>query len=305
MQSSGKTCREIAKLYPSVIACDKREAFAQESEATTCPPKPWRRRKQSSQRRGETAAYRCMLGHTKSLDLYNPKPIFVAGNDKEDGMEVDVARVLGLVTRSVRNFEKDGKAASAVTLTRLYDTDVDDLWDALTSKERIPRWFLPVEGDLQLGGRYQLKGNAGGTITACTPPDHFAATWEFGGATSWIDVSLAADSDRARLTLEHTAIIEDHWNQFGPGAVGIGWDLALAGLERYLATGASVDHETAEAWMGSPDGKGFMTQSGEFWRAAHVASGVDPASAKQRSDRTIAFYRGEIPPDMAHPGTGS
>ena len=102
-------------------------------------------------------------------------------------MEIDVARVLGLVTRSVRNFEKDGKAASAVTLTRLYDTSVDDLWDAVTSRERIPRWFLPVEGDLQLGGRYQLKGNAGGTITACAPPTHFAATWELAGAVSWLD----------------------------------------------------------------------------------------------------------------------
>ena len=59
-------------------------------------------------------------------------------------MDIDVARVLGLVTRAVRNFEKDGKPASAVTLTRLYDTGVDDLWDALTSRERIPRWFLPV-----------------------------------------------------------------------------------------------------------------------------------------------------------------
>ena len=136
-------------------------------------------------------------------------------------MEIDVARVLGLVTRSVRNFEKDGKAASAVTLTRLYDTDVDDLWDALTSKERIPRWFLPVEGDLQLGGRYQLKGNAGGTITACTPPGHFAATWEFGGATSWIDVKLAAERDKARLTLEHTAVIEDH----GTSLVQARWGL--------------------------------------------------------------------------------
>jgi len=27
------------------------------------------------------------------------------------------------------------------------------------------RWFLPIEGDLKLGGKYQLKGNAGGTIT--------------------------------------------------------------------------------------------------------------------------------------------
>jgi uncharacterized protein YndB with AHSA1/START domain len=220
-------------------------------------------------------------------------------------MDIDVAKVLGLVTRSVRNFEKDGKPASAVTLTRLYDTSVDDLWDALTSKERVARWFLPVEGDLQLGGTYQLKGNAGGTITACKPPTHFAATWEFGGAVSWIDVALAAERDQARLTLEHTAVIEDHWNQFGPGAVGIGWDLAIAGLERYLATGASVDHATAEAWMVSPAGKAFMSESGEFWRAAHVASGVEAASAKERSDRTIAFYRGETPPDIAHPGTGS
>ena len=107
------------------------------------------------------------------------------------------------------------------------------------------------------------------------------------------------------MTLEHTAIIEDHWNQFGPGAVGIGWDLAVMGLARHLATGASADHAAAEAWMGSPNGKEFMSRSGEFWRAAHVASGVDPASAKERSDRTIAFYRGEIPPDTAHLGTGS
>lgn len=220
-------------------------------------------------------------------------------------MQIDVARVLGLVTRSVTNFEKDGRPASAVTLTRLYDTSIEDLWDAVTSRERIARWFLPVEGELELGGRYQLKGNAGGTITACSPPTHFAATWEFAGAVSWIDVKLAAERSQARLTLEHTAIIEDHWNQFGPGAVGIGWDLALAGLERYVATGASVDHATAEAWMGSPEGKDFMTSSGEVWRAAHVASGIDPAEAKQRADRTIAFYRGEMPPDIAHPGSGS
>jgi uncharacterized protein YndB with AHSA1/START domain len=219
-------------------------------------------------------------------------------------MEIDVARVLGLVTRSVRNFEKDGKPASTVTLTRLYDTTIDDLWDAVTSKERIPRWFLPVEGELRLGGKYQLKGNAGGTITACTPPRHFAATWEFGGGTSWIDVKVAAEGGQARMTLEHTALIEDHWNQFGPGAVGIGWDLGVMGLGRYLETGASVDQATAEAWMGSANGKECMSRSGEYWRAAHVESGIDPASAKERSDRTIAFYLGEPPPDVAHPGTG-
>jgi uncharacterized protein YndB with AHSA1/START domain len=225
--------------------------------------------------------------------------------NEEDGMEIDVAGVLGLVTRSVRNFDKDGKPASAVTLTRLYDTSIDDLWDALTSRERLPRWFLPVEGELRLGGRYQLKGNAGGTITACAPPGHFAATWEFGGATSWIDVKLAAEGGGARMTLEHTAIIGDHWNQYGPGAVGIGWELAVMGLARHLASGAPADPAAAQAWTGSSNGKEFISHSGELWRAAHVAGGEDPASAKERSDRTIAFYRGEPPPDIAHPGAGS
>jgi uncharacterized protein YndB with AHSA1/START domain len=220
-------------------------------------------------------------------------------------MQIDPARVLGLVTRSVRNFEKDGKPASAVTLTRLYATSTDDLWEAVTSKQRIPRWFLPIEGNLELGGKYQLKGNAGGTITACLPPRHFAATWEFGGATSWIDVNVVAQSSKARLTLEHTALVEDHWNQFGPGAVGIGWDLALIGLSQHLSSAVSVDHSAAEAWMQSPNGKECLRQSGESWREAHVRSGVDAASAKERSDRTIAFYCGEMPSDVAHPGTGS
>jgi hypothetical protein len=56
--------------------------------------------------------------------------------------------------------------------------------------------------------------------------------------------------------------------------------------------------------MGLPNGQELISQSGERWRVAHVASGEDPTSAKHPSDRTIAFYRGEAPPDVAHPGTG-
>jgi hypothetical protein len=32
------------------------------------------------------------------------------------------------------------------------------------------RRFPPVSGDLRLGGKYQLGGNAGGEILACEPP---------------------------------------------------------------------------------------------------------------------------------------
>lgn len=52
----------------------------------------------------------------------------------------------------------------AVSLTRTYDADVDDVWDALTNPERLPRWFSPVTGDFRVGGAYQIEGNAGGQI---------------------------------------------------------------------------------------------------------------------------------------------
>jgi uncharacterized protein YndB with AHSA1/START domain len=50
-----------------------------------------------------------------------------------------------------------------VTITQVYAAPVEDVWDACTNPARIPRWFLPVSGELRLGGRYQLEGNAGGT----------------------------------------------------------------------------------------------------------------------------------------------
>jgi uncharacterized protein YndB with AHSA1/START domain len=70
--------------------------------------------------------------------------------------------------------------------------------------ERIPRWFLPVSGELRAGGRYQLEGNAGGTIERCDPPTGFSATWEFGGSVSWIEVRLTVTGNGGtRLELEH------------------------------------------------------------------------------------------------------
>src|SRR5690606_4485558 len=112
-------------------------------------------------------------------------------------------------------------------------------------------------GELQLGGRYQVEGNAGGTITECVPLKRFAATWEFGGGLSWIEVRFApAGEDRAQLTLTHTCPVDDHWEKFGPGAVGIGWDLALVGLEAHF-TIEGFDRAAGETFMISDEGKRF------------------------------------------------
>lgn len=214
-------------------------------------------------------------------------------------MKIDVARQIGAVTRVVRNRMHDGKPARVVIASRTYDTDVDDLWNALTSPERIPRWFSRVSGDLRLGGRYQIEGNAGGTITQCEPPRHVAMTWEYGGDVSWVDVKLTATDDgRAHLELEHVMHVpKERWDQFGPGAVGVGWDLSLTGLDLYFASaGETPPIEERMAWLGSPEGHDFVRGSSAEWGRASVASGTDDAAARDAVLRTTAAYTGAPDP---------
>src|SRR5690242_17283944 len=208
-----------------------------------------------------------------------------------------MGHVFGSDFRRVENREYLGKPALVAVAVRSYDTTVDDLWEAITTPERLARWFMPIEGDLRLGGRYQLKGNAGGTITRCEQPNALDVTWEFMGGTSWVNVRLEPYGAKARLTLEHIAhkdgIGEEHLKQYGPGAVGIGWDLGLYGLERHLLDPAAPrDQKWVDAWLVSSDGKAFMRASGEAWGDAHAASGEDPDEARAKAGRTIAAYAG-------------
>ena len=200
---------------------------------------------------------------------------------------------LDAVERSVSYLERDGHSASAITLSRSYETTSEDLWDAVANGERIPRWFLPVSGDLELGGRYQLEGNAGGSITACEPLSHFALTWEFAGDVSWVDVSISDDGDgQTRLTLTHTALLSPHWDEYGPGAAGIGWELGLVGLALHLAHPAEPKPDEV-AFVTSPEGKSFIAGSSEGWAQASIAVGTEPDSALAAARNTTAFYTGE------------
>src|SRR6478735_9571393 len=99
-------------------------------------------------------------------------------------LKVDVDHQINAVRRQVGTKTIETGQADVVTISQAYDTDVADLWDAVTSGERIPRWFLPISGDLEVGGRYQLEGNAGGVVERCDAPEAFAVTWEYGPMVS-------------------------------------------------------------------------------------------------------------------------
>jgi uncharacterized protein YndB with AHSA1/START domain len=209
---------------------------------------------------------------------------------------IDAKQQISAVRRTVGSRVLEAGTARLLTISQTYDTDVADLWDAVTTAERIPRWFLPITGDLQVGGRYQFEGNAGGTVERCDPPSSFAATWEYGGDVSWIEVRLTPEGDgRARFELEHVAHVDDErWAQYGPGATGVGWEMGLMGLVLHLASGgAPVDQAAAMAWMATPDGKQFVTLSSDAWAEASIAAGEDEAAARAAADRTTAAYTGE------------
>lgn len=160
-------------------------------------------------------------------------------------MHIDAITKAGPITRAVDTVDRDGTPAKLLTASRSYATSIDDIWDAVTYIQRNPRWFLPITGDLRPGGRYQLEGNAGGEVLACDPPHRFEITWEYEGEISWVTVELTGDpgTDEAYLQLRHLAHVpEEMWDQFGPGAVGIGWDLGLMGLDL-----SGID--TVERWL--------------------------------------------------------
>lgn len=212
---------------------------------------------------------------------------------------IDVNHQINEVSREVGSRVLEAGQARTTTISQTYRANLDDVWDACTNAERIPRWFLPVSGELRLGGRYQLEGNAGGTIERCDPPRSFAATWEFGGQISWIEVRLSpTGDDQTRLELEHIAHVDDDlWAQFGPGAAGVGWDMALVGLTRHLDTGQAVDPAEGMAWMVSDEGKHFVALSSQRWVDASIAAGEDPAAARAAGERTTSFYTATETPD--------
>ena len=109
---------------------------------------------------------------------------------------VDVVREVEAIEREVGTGTIAAGEGHEVHFSRTYNAGIDDVWDALTTPDRISRWFLPVSGDFRLGGTYQFEGNAGGKIVACEKPNRLLVTWVYGSddpsAISEVEIRLTA-----------------------------------------------------------------------------------------------------------------
>ena len=151
-------------------------------------------------------------------------------------------------------------------------------------------------------GSYQLEGNAGGEVQECAPPDggaaHYRITWAYGGGgdLGHRPPRRVSATTRPRVELEHIAKVADvpagFWDQFGPGATGVGWDGGLLGLALHLGDrGPTVRPRGRRmAWMMTRRGQGLLPRRRRrAGRAAHVADGGDPDAAPAAADATFAL----------------
>ncbi|WP_429912198.1 SRPBCC family protein [Glycocaulis sp.] len=210
-------------------------------------------------------------------------------------MHIDIAAAIGATAREVRNLERDGKPAVAIVASRTYPTSIEDLWEAVTTKERLARWFSPVSGEFRPGGRFQIENNAAGEISVCEPPRTLDITWEFSEQISWVSVRLyTAGNGHARLELTHLYVVDPDWEEkYGPGAGGVGWDLGLAGLALHVSGEVTAPVEASGEWFASQNYRDLVDATAKAWGEAHAASGAPADEAHAAAARTAAFFKGE------------
>jgi uncharacterized protein YndB with AHSA1/START domain len=153
-------------------------------------------------------------------------------------MTTDEPRILG----SLRS--ADGKGV--VRIEDRYDTDIDDLWTAITDPARLARWHGQVEGDLRPGGEFRLYIEANdiestGRVEACEPPRLLRVTeketdesYRKGQGVppfeASVEATLTPDGDQTILVLEVRGMPLDKIAFYGAG-----WQIHGESLAAHVA----------------------------------------------------------------------
>ncbi|NVM99397.1 SRPBCC domain-containing protein [Arthrobacter sp. SDTb3-6] len=203
----------------------------------------------------------------------------------------DIMDMLTGITRLVKTTTLNHQEATSVVLQLEVPAPVHDVWAACTEADSIQKWFLPISGDLGIGGRYALEGNASGEVLDCNAGRSFRVSWVMGqGPDSELLFTVTPTNvDHSLVELAHTSTVDpEMMANYGPGSVGVGWDGALLGLQHYLrGIPTGPQHRPAPEIMNP-----FMAASSEAWADAAIANGANPGDARAAARRTTAFYTG-------------
>ncbi|HEY3507157.1 MAG TPA: SRPBCC family protein [Actinocatenispora sp.] len=149
----------------------------------------------------------------------------------------DTHRILGTLHTA------DGRGA--IRLADRFDTDVDDLWSAITEPDRLARWIGEVKGDLRVGGEYRARYHPSGwegtgRIEQCEPPRRLRLTGAEPDDPHGVvtEITLTPDGDQTILVVEKRGMPLDQVAGFGAGN-----QIQLEDLAAYLAGGDRCDSD--------------------------------------------------------------
>jgi uncharacterized protein YndB with AHSA1/START domain len=184
----------------------------------------------------------------------------------------DITSLINDTHREIGERRIAGSEVRTVVLRRSYDAPIEDVWDACTDPDRLNRWFLPVTGELRVGGRYQLEGNAGGEIRHCEPPHLLTLTWLYGEhPASEVELRLSRGAAGDTLVeLEHG--FTDYGYLIG---VGVGWEPALYALDLHLHS--KLPDGPAKEWRGGEppaEVEELINRSSQLWTVLVEAAGA-------------------------------
>jgi uncharacterized protein YndB with AHSA1/START domain len=147
-------------------------------------------------------------------------------------------RILG----SLRSAEGRG----VVRVEGRYDTDINDLWSAITDPGRLARWHGQVDGDLRTGGQFRVYNEADdiestGRVDICEPPRRLLVTtreteesYQRGNGAPPFDeiceATLTADGDKTVLVIEVRGMPLDKIAFYGAG-----WQIHAENLAAHIA----------------------------------------------------------------------
>jgi len=139
---------------------------------------------------------------------------------------------------------RSGESKGIVRIEDRLDTDVGEVWSALTDPRRLARWLGEVEGDLRPGGEFRAHFFASGwegtgRVEVCEPPQRLlvltrAADEPDATDEHAIEVTLTAAGDQTILAWEEREMPVNLLPAYGAGVQVHVEDLAahLAGRER-------------------------------------------------------------------------
>ena len=125
-------------------------------------------------------------------------------------------------TRILGSLRSAGEKGVVRTEDR-FDTDLDDVWSALTDPRRLALWIGEVEGDLRPGGEFRRRffasGSEGrGRVEVCVPAQRLVVTLNPGEPDeNVIEVTLAADGEGTSLVWEERGLPLDKLAAYGAG----------------------------------------------------------------------------------------